>query len=171
MTFITIYLLFLPIRAATTDPVSVLACSDYSEVLGYCHGMFDPQPNLANYTYANEFLSCMCSGNKSTPSDGKEAYLKNVGICESSSTTPSVIVSDLSLLLQGCATQEQNGSAAVATIYHPQGYSTSLSTEYGLPDQLNGALRYIPSFRGISWLSCSSFILTIFLGVGVGVLI
>ncbi|KAI9639274.1 uncharacterized protein MKK02DRAFT_29373 [Dioszegia hungarica] len=103
-------------RAVYTDQACVAACSDRSVVLGHFRGIYGNEPYRQNFTFANDFVNCCCSGEENDKSLGRDKSLASAGICQSCESTPWAVKDDLSAV---------NGSAENATLFKPQGYSTS----------------------------------------------
>jgi hypothetical protein len=100
-------------RAATTDSTCVRSCSEYSIVLGHCRIIYGDHRSstlastvdleltslayTANLTYANDFVSCVCTGQENDQVIGDDALQAAAGICQACDTTPDRIKEDLSV--------------------------------------------------------------------------
>lgn len=90
------------------------ACGKWSEVVKTCYDQFGtsrelpwrrwntPANSIAHtngYAFSNQFLACLCTGkSSSTEGDYGNATMNQVaGVCQSCSTTPNNIKSDLSV--------------------------------------------------------------------------
>ncbi|TXT07202.1 hypothetical protein VHUM_03372 [Vanrija humicola] len=98
------------------------ACGDWSDVVKYCYQVYTNSPNTRGYDYSNQFLGCICSGNRPNGTLGNDTMVQSSGMCQSCTTTPPLIKKDLSTFLTLCAIQKQNGSAANATEFAPLVY-------------------------------------------------
>ncbi|RSH88950.1 hypothetical protein EHS25_002612 [Saitozyma podzolica] len=129
--------------AATTDQQCLDACSDYSISIGHCRDVYGNEPEYQNYTDANAFVACLCTGAENDgASFGNASIQASVGICESCASTPEKIKEDLSALLSLCTIQLQNGSAADALSFRPQSYKTAESPDVAsIVDTTSGSVR------------------------------
>ncbi|GFZ46814.1 hypothetical protein JCM24511_04034 [Saitozyma sp. JCM 24511] len=96
-----------------------------------------------NYTEANAFVACLCTGEENDgASFGNASIQASVGICESCASTPDKIKEDLSALLSLCTIQLQNGTAADALSFRPQSYKTAESPDVAsIVDTTSGSVR------------------------------
>jgi hypothetical protein len=53
-----------------------------------------------NYTFANDFVQCLCQGQEDGNALGNDAVTSALGSCSSCSTTPQMVKDDLSVSLR-----------------------------------------------------------------------
>ncbi|OWZ51148.1 hypothetical protein J007_02276 [Cryptococcus neoformans] len=112
-----------------TQEQCVMACTNWSLVIEHCRWTYVNRflNNQHDYTYNNQFVGCLCKGETATGSMGNNTISSSVGLCLNCHTTPGLVKRDLKNLLQLCAVQAQNGTAADAMHYRPQGYHTNIT--------------------------------------------
>lgn len=107
-----------PSAPPPTDMQCVNSCTDWSITLGYCRGEFGParkplvmvrstqltfSAQYKNFTFANDFVGCLCRGDRTTEAIGNESMVQSVGICSTCETTPNQIKKDISVsVLRSC---------------------------------------------------------------------
>ncbi|BEI82966.1 hypothetical protein CcaverHIS002_0308340 [Cutaneotrichosporon cavernicola] len=124
------------------DTPCLSACGKWSEVVATCYQVFTITPHTNGDFFSQGFLACLCTGRNTNGTEYGNATMTQVaGVCQSCSTTPNNIKTDLSTFLGLCAIQASNGSAANASSYAPLGYKTG---EDANPDLKNSARAVAP---------------------------
>ncbi|WVO19332.1 uncharacterized protein IAS62_000611 [Cryptococcus decagattii] len=107
----------------------VMACTNWSRVIEHCRWEYLNRfrNNQHDYTYSNEFVGCLCRGETAAGGIGNKTISASAGVCLNCRTTPGLVRKDLITLLQLCTVQAQNGTAADALLYRPQGFHTNIT--------------------------------------------
>lgn len=126
---IAIFLTLAVSLADASQEQCVMACTNWSRVIEHCRWEYINRfkHNQHNYNYNNKFVGCLCRGETAAGSIGNNTISASVGVCLNCHTTPGLVKRDLRDLLQLCTVQAQNGTAADALHYRPQGYHTNIT--------------------------------------------
>ncbi|WVN91044.1 uncharacterized protein L203_106291 [Cryptococcus depauperatus CBS 7841] len=120
------------VKAGRETETCLMACTDWSLVLKHCTEAYPARFSWNQYDYslANEFVACLCQGQKKDDSLGSDAIAQSVGICSHCEWTPLPVKDNLSEYLRICTVQAKNGTAADAVDFRPEGYSTNFTHPY-----------------------------------------